>query len=305
MTVVQQAGARPAARHALPASVACSAAVAAAGDVAAAAGREARGRRGCKAFVVAVGVALAWAASVGSRAARADTLQLLTEENRPLSYALPSGSGSGAAAGGSGVGGICAEVVQAMAQRLGVAPQVTLLPWARAFERAQKDANTGLFCTARTPEREALFQWVGPLMAVEGVFYARRGSGQRLDSLDEARAASTILVVRSFFTHQFLQAQGFTNLHTVSRPEDMLRMLMNDRAPLMFANSLTVPEMAAQQGVALADLVPLRSVLRVDEYLAFSPRTPPQTVARWASALAALRRDGTLGRILARWNAVD
>ena len=175
----------------------------------------------------------------------------------------------------------------------------------RAFERAQKERNTGLFCTARTPERERLFQCVGPLMAVEGVFYTRRGSGQRLASLDEARGVPTILVVRSFFTHQFLQTQGFTNLHSVSRPEDMLRMLMNDRAPLMFANKLTVPEMAAQQGVALADLVPLRSVLRVDEYLAFSPRTPPQTVARWAAALAALRRDGTLGRILARWNAGD
>lgn len=302
MRVVHPAGAGPGARRALPASAAGSAAV---GGAAAAAGRESSGRRGCRAVVVALEVAVALAASLGSGAARADTLQLLTEENRPLSYALPAGSGSGTAAGGSGIGGICAEVVQAMAQRLGVAPPITLLPWARAFERAQKDANTGLFCTARTPERESLFQWVGPLMAVEGVFYARRGSGQRLASLDEARAASTILVVRSFFTHQFLQAQGFDNLHSVSKPDDMLRMLMNDRAPLMFANKLTVPELAAQQGVPLADLVPLRSVLRVDEYLAFSPRTPPQVVARWAAALAALRRDGTLGRILARWNAGD
>jgi polar amino acid transport system substrate-binding protein len=226
-----------------------------------------------------------------------DTPHFLTEDNRPLSFAL-SGSGGG-------LGGVCAEVLMAMAQHQGEVPQFTLLPWARAFERAQKERNTGLFCTARTAEREGLFQWVGPLMAVEGVFYTRRGSGQRVASLDEARGAPTILVVRSFFTHQFLQAQGFTNLHTVSRPEDMLRMLMNDRAPLMFANNLTVPELAAQQGVALADLVPLRSVLRVDEYLAFSPRTPPQTVARWAAALAALRRDGTLGRILARWNAGD
>ncbi len=253
---------------------------------------------GALAGVLATG--LAWGA------ASADAVQLLTEDNRPLSFPLPADPRDGGASGASGgVGGVCAEVVQAMAKHLGVTPTITLLPWARAFERAQKDENTGLFCTARTPEREALFQWVGPLMAVEGVFYARRGSGQHLASLDEARSASTILVVRSFFTHQFLQAQGFTNLHSVSKPEDMLRMLMNDRAPLMFANKLTVPDLAAQQGVPLADLVPLRSVLRVDEYLAFSPRTPPQLVARWAAALAVLRRDGTLGRILARWNAGD
>jgi polar amino acid transport system substrate-binding protein len=307
------------------------------------------GRLACVAALAAT-----LAVSLGSGAARADTLHLLTEDNRPLSFALggdePSGlggpngprgprgpsrrsGGTGSPAGtgvmggtsgpgvtgvtgvtagpgntagpAGGIGGVCAEVVQAMAQLLGVAPQVTLMPWARAFERAQKDENTGLFCTARTPEREALFQWVGPLLAVEAAFYARRDSGQRLASLDEARTASTILVVRSFFTHQFLQAQGFANLHSVSRPEDMLRMLMNDRAPLMFANKLTVPELAAQQGVPLADLVPLRSVLRVDEYLAFSPRTPPQVVARWAAALAMLKRDGTLGRILARWNAGD
>jgi polar amino acid transport system substrate-binding protein len=256
-------------------------------------------RRGISAVVAGM-LVLAAAAPVGATTdddAFTDTPHFLTEDNRPLSFALPGSSG--------GIGGVCAEVLMAMAQQLGEVPQFTLLPWARAFERAQKERNTGLFCTARTAEREGLFQWVGPLMAVEGVFYGRRGGGQRLSSLDEARQASTILVVRSFFTHQFLQVQGFTNLHTVSRPEGMLRMLMNDRAPLMFANKLTVPEMAVQQGVPLADLVPLRSVLRVDEYLAFSPRTPPQTVARWAAALAALRRDGTLGRILARWNAVD
>lgn len=257
-------------------------------------------RRGVGAVVAGMLVLAAAApvrAATDADAAFTDTPHFLTEDNRPLSFASPGSSG--------GIGGVCAEVLMAMAQHLGEVPQFTLLPWARAFERAQKERNTGLFCTARTAEREGLFQWVGPLMAVEGVFYARRGGGQRLASLDEARHASTILVVRSFFTHQFLQAQGFTNLHTVSRPEDMLRMLMNDRAPLMFANKLTVPEMAAQQGVALAELVPLRSVLRVDEYLAFSPRTPPQTVARWSAALAALRRDGTLGRILARWNAGD
>ena len=255
-------------------------------------------RRGLGAVIAGM-LLLTAAAPVGATTdadAFTDTPHFLTEDNRPLSFALP---------GGGGIGGLCAEVLMAMARHLGEVPQFTLLPWARAFERAQKERNTGLFCTARTAEREGLFQWVGPLMAVEGVFYGRRGGGQRLSSLEEARQAPTILVVRSFFTHQFLQAQGFANLHTVSRPEDMLRMLMNDRAPLMFDNNLTVPELAAQQGVPLVDLVPLRSVLRVDEYLAFSPRTPSQTVARWAAALAALRRDGTLGRILARWNAGD
>ena len=124
------------------------------------------------------------------------------------------------------------------------------------------------------------------------------GAGGRLQlsSLDEARRVPTILVVRSFFTHQFLQAQGFTNLHTVSRPEDMLRMLVNDRALLMFANKLTVPELAAQQGVPLADLVPLRSVLH---WTSTSPSRRARRRRRWRAGPRRWPRCGAT----ARWRA--
>lgn len=217
-------------------------------------------------------------------------VRLLTESNRPLSF-VEQGR----------LTGLCTEIVEAVVRKVGVPSTMTLLPWARAYAMAQKEPDTGLFCTARTAEREALFQWVGPLATVEGVFYARQGSGMVLRNLVEAKSAARILVVQDFFTHHFLRAQGFANLEPVPHPEDMLRMLLYGRAPLMFANSLTVPELLKQSGAAPNAIEPVLSAMQVDEYLAFSRSTPAATVQRWQAALDALRRDGVLQRIWSKW----
>lgn len=220
-------------------------------------------------------------------------LHLLTESNRPLSY-LEQGR----------LTGLCTEIVDAVAHKVGGASSMTLLPWARAYAMALKEPDTGLFCTARTAEREPLFQWVGPLATVEGVFYARQGSGIVLRNLGEAKSAARILVVQDFFTHQFLRAQGFANLEPVPHPEDMLRMLVFGRAPLMFANSLTVPELLKQSGMAPSAIEPVLSALQVDEYLAFSRSTPAETVQRWQAALDELRRIGVIQRIWMKWGVI-
>ncbi len=39
-----------------------------------------------------------------------------------------------------------------------------LLPWKRAYDTAVKDNNTLIYSMARTPEREAKFHWIGPVL---------------------------------------------------------------------------------------------------------------------------------------------
>ncbi len=42
--------------------------------------------------------------------------------------------------------------------------QPFLLPWARALLMADQQENAVLFTTVRTPERESVFQWLGPIV---------------------------------------------------------------------------------------------------------------------------------------------
>ena len=80
-------------------------------------------------------------------------LRLLTEQAPPTSF-LRDGQPEGYAV----------EVVRELIRRTGSQARIELLPWTRAYFLAKSEADTGLFSVVRTAEREALFQWVGPIL---------------------------------------------------------------------------------------------------------------------------------------------
>src|SRR5271156_5775123 len=87
-------------------------------------------------------------------AARAEeVLRLLTNDNPPFSMI----------AKGQQVVGISADVVAEMAARAGIGVELRSYPWARAYDEALHHADACAFSTTRTEEREALFQWIGPI----------------------------------------------------------------------------------------------------------------------------------------------
>lgn len=50
--------------------------------------------------------------------------------------------------------------------------EIELLPWDQGYEMALRDNNTVIFSTARLPEREAAFKWVGPISPIKAVLFA-------------------------------------------------------------------------------------------------------------------------------------
>lgn len=137
-------------------------------------------------------------------------LVLLTENDPPLSFRY---NGS--------VDGLMVNVVQEIQHRVGNTDQIVIWPWARAYREAQSQPNVVLFSTVRTPEREKLFKWVGPVVAMEGCLYAHSNSTSRPDSIDAAKALPHLVVVRNWYLQQMLTQAGFTNLVMVRTPEQM------------------------------------------------------------------------------------
>lgn len=64
---------------------------------------------------------------------------------------------------------------------------IEVVPWNRGYQFALTKANTALFPTTRTPEREKLFQWVGPLFVDEWVWVARKKDRIKISSLEDAK----------------------------------------------------------------------------------------------------------------------
>ena len=52
--------------------------------------------------------------------------------------------------------------------------EMRLMPWTDGYQTTLNQTNTVLFSTARLPEREASFKWVGPIYTGQKVLFARR-----------------------------------------------------------------------------------------------------------------------------------
>ncbi|MFC4347303.1 substrate-binding periplasmic protein [Kordiimonas lipolytica] len=111
-----------------------------------------------------------------SAPASAQTFKLVTEEQPPMNFRDPE-TGR--------VVGITTELVEAIMTKAGFEYELSLLPWNRAYRYALRDANTCIFTTVRTPEREGQFKWVGPLYTSGWAFYRPAGAGIVVDSLED------------------------------------------------------------------------------------------------------------------------
>ncbi|MEJ2500621.1 MAG: transporter substrate-binding domain-containing protein [Campylobacterales bacterium] len=216
--------------------------------------------------------------------------QMMTEEYPPITY-LKNGQPSG----------FVTDMVREIASRLHVPDNIRLTSWKNAYNTALLHPNVILFSAERTPEREALFHWVGPVGKNDAVLYAKKGSGIRINSLEEAKRVGAIATTTDWFTEQRLKREGFTNLVSSSDPEDNVRQLMNGEVQLSIFTDLTVPEIVKNAGYSMADLEPVNTVSRTYFYIALSKGTPMETVRAGQAALDDLKKEGTFETIYRRY----
>lgn len=222
--------------------------------------------------------------------ALAAELRLYTEDYRPFSY-LEDGKPSGMAV----------AVVEELIRRTGEPARIELVPWTRGYHQVRQQANSALFFTVRTAQREAEFQWVGPIVRGHTRFYTLKDAGLRVDTLDDVRQLGTLAVPRQWYSYELLREQNLQNLYGVSTPQDMLRMFRHGRVKLLLANTLTLDDMLAEQGMHAGQLQAQFDLMSNNSFIAFSRQTDKARVARWQRALQAMRDDGSLARVYRRW----
>lgn len=128
----------------------------------------------------------------------AGTLTALTESLPPLNYEVDGR-----------VTGFSSELLDMMAKEAGLTLNKQVLPWPRAYDMAIRLPDTLVYSTVRTAEREALFQWVGPISSRRILLYKHRDRTDiSLKTLDDARAYRIGTTHDSAATRNLLK-QGF------------------------------------------------------------------------------------------------
>lgn len=241
-------------------------------------------------FTVVRGVMLLLLASVVGVAPRAEPLRFFTEEYPPINFSQ-DGKPTG----------LATEVVEAIMQRTGQQASISVVPWARGYQQALTQANTGLFVTMRTREREPLFKWVGPITRSVTSFYALRRSFLSISRVEEAREYGEIAVPRDWYSHQRLLADGFSNLTPVTGPTQMVSMLKRGRVKLMVLDNLSLNALLAQGDIQPKEVQWLFDYMHSDSYIAFSVQTDDALVRRWQEELDSMKGDGSFASIHEKW----
>ena len=218
-------------------------------------------------------------------------LQIYTEQYPPITYRNSAGE----------ITGFGTDVVREIMKRNLVFEDIRLTLWNIGYEVALNNPNVCLFTMDRTPNRESLFQWVGPVGTNTTWFYTRAESGITIGSLEDARALARVGTVSSWFSTQHLAGLGFTNLISDPDPVAMTKKLMKGEVDAFVCSGVTFPDILHEAGYRLTEVVPAWSLMSSDYYIAFSLNTPAATVGKWQSALLAMKADGTYQEIARKW----
>ena len=240
-----------------------------------------RGRSIISALVICMLVAV-------NNASAAD-FKIMTEEFPPFNY-TENGK----------LTGLSTDVMMEIGKRINHPTDFELLPWARAYGLIQKKDGQILFSMTRTEARENLFKWVGPVASNKWVFFAKKGSGITVSSLDDAKKVKKIGAYKDDAAESFLKAEGFTNLDSVLKDAQNVPKLMAGRINLWIVGELQGIHKAKAQG-ANEDLEKVMDVKDTQLYIAFSKNTSDEDIAKWQKALDDMKADGSYDTILKKY----
>ncbi|MGE8504057.1 MAG: substrate-binding periplasmic protein [Pseudomonas sp.] len=222
------------------------------------------------------------------------TVVLLTENFPPYNMAINGKN----FAQEDNIDGIAVDIVKEMFTRAGVKYNLTLrFPWDRIYKLALEKPGYGVFVTARLPEREALFKWVGPIGPDDWVMLAKGDSPINLGNLDEARQYR-IGAYKGDAISEYLTDKGVEH-GTSLRDQENARKLVAGQIDLWATGDPAGRYLAKQEGIT-----GLKTVLRFDSaelYLALNKDMPDEIVAKLQAALDQMRAEGFVDATLNKY----
>ncbi len=221
----------------------------------------------------------------------AQELEIFTEEDPPYSFTSkdkkPAGYG--------------VEVVREIQKRVMNQSPIEIYPWARAYHVIRTRPGIVVFAMSRTKDREPLFQWVGPIVENDWVLVAKKSLQLKVSSLNDARAFTSIGVVRDYAWDKYLTGQGFTNLERVAEYHTNIKKAVRDRIQAFVSSNLSYEHELKAQSVNVDEFEVVLRFNTVQMYIAHSKDNDRNLVLAWQKAFDDMKQDGTVEKLLKKW----
>jgi ABC-type amino acid transport substrate-binding protein len=201
--------------------------------------------------------------------------------------------------------GISIEIMEAVKKEINSQVPIKEVPWTRGVKITKKRKNSAIFSMLKTPERENLYKWVGPLIDLSMVFFKKTGSNVVLKSLEDAKKVNKIGVTRDVANYEILSAKGFTNLDVLQNgaDENNIIKLIKGRIDLWastYFGGLYSGRSLGYKG--MLEPIPEVPIFKGQLYLAFNLKTDNSIVKQWQSGLDRIKSNKTFDRIIAKYH---
>lgn len=214
--------------------------------------------------------------------AQASHLSFYTEIYPPLSYYNQHQELTGASVE------VVKHIHQSLHQRL---PSIHVRPWAHAFKLVKSHNNKVLFTTARTPDREGQFKWVGPLFNTKRHLYATQSSLPQLVRQTPVTSIK-ISVTRHSAEYSLLKSLGFKRLDLQMYAKGHPKRVSRGRSDAWVANELSFKHRIHHTQLELKDFTNIYPLGNEALYIAFSKNIPQSTIEQWQETLNHIKATG-------------
>lgn len=232
-----------------------------------------------------------------------DSLQDLTwvtEEYPPYNF-LDNGTASG----------LMVDMVTAIARKAGEElprDSIRFLPWSEAYQTALREPGTAIFALAKSPEREDLFSWVGPVVSSNITLYSLRNRNITINSREEL-VQYTIGTVSDDVTIDYLVEAGVDKDAIVTSPDPYTLLAYLDNGTIdLFAYGDIAAEYHIRNATGRSGYYKVSGRIGTfPVYIGFSRGTPANLVEKFRKAFEDLKKtpgEGEISefeRILSAW----
>ena len=167
---------------------------------------------------------------------------------------------------------------------------------------ALNEKNIMLFGMTYTKVREDKFKWVGPLATKRDILVAKKGSGIKINSLEDAKKVKRIGTLRDDTRERLLKSRGFTNLEPVSDEQLNAKKLALGRIDLWTYKIPGLRTVCDLAGVDYTEFEEVYHLREIDLMIAFSKKTSDLLVQKWRDAFNEMLANGTILQIRKKWN---
>ena len=194
------------------------------------------------------------------------------------------------------VTGISSEILATALGRVQVGFVQRVVSWKRAYHEALTDPNSCVYSAVKSPDREPLFHWVGPIAQDSLVVFVLPDSGIQARTLAEMKGYRTF-VPQGDYAEQRLRENGVV---IVPPPpvEKQMDMMLAGRIDFWVANRSQAQSEARRSGVQLKELFAYEDF---DFYMACNPGMPGDLIGRMDAAVKQVWDSGEAARITAKF----